>query len=158
MIPLAAERLASPESGEVRRVTFEHAVAGVILANTGILAAGLVVDGHEAAFEMAHTGFVGFFAVELALRLRAAGWRFLRKPLNAFDAAVIALSTLPVLGVDASLLRLARLARLVHLMRHISHLRLIRLVRVDAVLVAGVALALAAVFMGTAVLSLNPWI
>ncbi|MDT5366633.1 MAG: voltage-gated sodium channel [Mycobacterium sp.] len=138
--------------------TFEHAVAGVILANTGVLVAGLVVDGHELAFEVAHTSFVGFFGIELALRLRAGGWRFLRRPLNMFDTAVIAMSVLPVLGVDASLLRLARLARLVHLVRHISHLRLIRVVRVDAMLVAGVALALAAVFMGTAVLSLNPWI
>jgi hypothetical protein len=156
--PLAAERLPSPDLGEGRRVTFDHAVAGVIVANTGSLAAGLVVDGHESAFEMAHTGFVGFFAIELALRLRAGGWRFLRRPLNAFDTLVIVLSTLPVLGIDASLLRLARLARLVHLVRHISHLRLIRLLRVDAVLAAGVALALAAVFMGTAVLSLDPWI
>jgi hypothetical protein len=125
-VTAVAERLASPK-GEVRRVTFEHAVAGVIVANTAVLLAGLVVDGHESAFEMAHIGFLGFFAIELALRLRRAGWRFLRKPLNAFDTAVIVLSTLPVLGVDASLLRLARLARLVHLMRHLSHLRLIRL-------------------------------
>jgi Excalibur calcium-binding domain len=39
----------------------------------------------------------------------------------------IALSTMPVLGVDASLLRVARMARMVHLMRHASHLRLSRL-------------------------------
>ena len=69
-----------------------------------------------------------------------------------------ALSVTPWLGVDTSLLRLARLARLVHLMRHVSHLRLIRFFRVDAVVVAGAGLALAAVFMGTAVLSLNPLI
>jgi hypothetical protein len=36
-------------------------------------------------------------------------------------------SALPVLGVDASLLRVARLARMVHLLRHVSHLRLARL-------------------------------
>ena len=46
---------------------------------------------------------------------------------NCFDAAVIALSTMPILGVDASLLRVARMARMVHLMRHASHLRLSRL-------------------------------
>ena len=138
--------------------SFEHAVAAVIVVNVVLVVAALVVDGHESAFELAHSVVLAVFCVELAVRLRAGGWRFLRKPINAFDTLVIVLSTLPVLGIDASLLRLARLARLVHLVRHISHLRLIRLVRVDAVLVAGVALALAAVFMGTAVLSLNPWI
>jgi hypothetical protein len=108
-------------------VTFDHAVAGVILANTGVLLAGLMVDGQEHAFEIAHDGFLAFFLVELALRLWRGGWRLLRKPLNAFDAAVIAASCLPWLGVDASLLRVARLARVVHLARHISHLRLLPL-------------------------------
>jgi Ion transport protein len=115
----------SPNQAEGR--AFEHAVLGVIVANTAVLLAGLMVDDHEAAFEAAHDGFLGFFVVELALRLRAGGWRFLRKPLNAFDTGVIALSCLPVLGVDASLLRLARLARLLHLLRHLPHLRLLRL-------------------------------
>jgi voltage-gated sodium channel len=119
---LAEKTSASQAEGKA----FDYAVAGVIVANTAVLLAGLMVDGHEAAFETAHDGFLGFFAIELALRLRAGGWRFLRKPLNAFDTAVIGLSCLPVLGVDASLLRLARLARLVHLVRHVSHLRLIR--------------------------------
>jgi voltage-gated sodium channel len=68
-----------------------------------------------------------FFVVELALRLRASRWQFFRGKWNMFDATVIALSLMPVLGVEASLLRVARLARLVHFARHISHLRLIRL-------------------------------
>jgi hypothetical protein len=137
---------------------FEHAVAAVIVVNVVLVVAALVVDGHESAFELAHSVVLAVFCVELAVRLRAGGWRFLRKPLNAFDTAVIALSCMPVLGIDASLLRLARLARLVHLVRHISHLRLIRFLRVDAVVVAGAALAMAAVFMGSAGLGLNPWL
>lgn len=114
-----AERLASPK-GEVRRVTFEHAVAGVILANTAILLAGLMVDGHEEWFEIGHNACLAFFVFELALRLRASRWQW-----NVFDALVIALSLMPMLGVEAALLRVARLARLVHFARHISHLRLL---------------------------------
>jgi hypothetical protein len=91
------------------------------------LVAGLTVDGHEHAFEIVHDGFLAFFVAELALRLWRGGWRILRRPLNAFDAAVIAVSCMPLLGADASLLRVARLARLVHLVRHLSHLRLFRL-------------------------------
>jgi Ion transport protein len=108
-------------------VRFEHVAAGIIIGNTAILAAGLMIDGHEHAFEIAHNACLAFFVCELALRLRASRWQFFRGKWNCFDTAVIGLSCLPVLGVDASLLRLARLARLVHLVRHVSHLRLFRL-------------------------------
>jgi len=78
--------------------------------------------------EFVHNLVLAFFVVELAVRFRRAGWRrFFIGRWNCFDAAVIALSTMPVLGVDASLLRVARMARMVHLMRHASHLRLSRL-------------------------------
>ena len=78
--------------------------------------------------EFVHNLVLAFFVVELAVRFGRAGWRrFFIGRWNCFDAAVIALSTMPVLGVDASLLRVARMARMVHLMRHASHLRLSRL-------------------------------
>jgi uncharacterized membrane protein len=38
------------------KATFEHAVAGVIVANVALVIAGLVIDGHEHAFEAVHTG------------------------------------------------------------------------------------------------------
>jgi hypothetical protein len=121
-------------------MAFERTVTGVILANAGLVVAGLVLDGHEGLFEVAHDAILTVFVLELLLRLRAGGWRFLRRPLNAFDAMVIAVSCLPVLGVDASVLRLARLARLLHLARHLTHLtphvRLLRFLRVGAVPVA----------------------
>jgi Ion transport protein len=107
----------------------EHAVAGVIAVNAGVLVAGLMVDGHERLFETAHDVIVAFFVLKLLTRLVANGWRFFARPFNAFDAAVILVSALPLAGVDASLLRLARLARLVHFARHAAHLRLLRLLR-----------------------------
>ncbi len=107
----------------------ERAVAGVIAVNAGLLVAGLAVDGHERLFETVHDVIVAFFVLELLARLAANGWRFLARPFNAFDAAVILVSALPLAGVDASLLRLARLARLVHFARHAAHLRLLRTAR-----------------------------
>jgi voltage-gated sodium channel len=102
---------------------FDRVVLGVIVANAGVLVAGLAVDGHERLFDTVHDAIIAFFLLELLARLRAHGWRFPRRPLNAFDAAVILISAMPVLGVDASLLRLVRLMRLVHFARHASHLR-----------------------------------
>jgi ion transport protein len=65
-------------------------------------------------FEMLHNSILAFFVFELLVRLRQAGTRrFLMGRWNSFDTVVIALSFLPVLGVDASLLRVARMARLV---------------------------------------------
>ena len=101
----------------------ERAVAGVIAVNAGVLVAGLAVDGHEHLFDRAHDVIVAFFLLELLTRLAANGWRFFARPFNAFDAAVILVSALPLAGVDASLLRLARLARVVHFARHAAHLR-----------------------------------
>jgi hypothetical protein len=78
------------------------------LANAVVLVAASVVDGHERLFESVHDGIVALFVCELLARLRTHGWQFLRRPLSAFDAAVILVSAMPALGVDASLLRLAR--------------------------------------------------
>lgn len=107
------------------RVVFERIVAGAIIGNASLLLAGLALDGYEEWFELAHDGILGIFALELAVRLRVGGWGFLRRPLNVLDAAVIAVSFLPVLSVDAGLLRLVRAARLLHLAKHVApHLRL----------------------------------
>jgi voltage-gated sodium channel len=102
----------------------ERAVAGVIAVNAGLLVAGLVIDGHERLFETVHDVIVAFFVLELIARLRASGWRFLRRPVNAFDAAVILVSVMPLAGVDASL-RLARLARVLHFAKHAAQLRVL---------------------------------
>jgi Ion transport protein len=75
-----------------------------------------------------------FFAAELTVRLAVARLGFFRSPWGVFDAAVILLAFLPVLGDSITILRMARLARSAHLLRHVSHLRLWRVLRVDAVL------------------------
>jgi hypothetical protein len=110
---------------------FERVVAAAIIGNAGLLIAGLAVDGDEELLEHCHDAFVAFFAVELLIRLRH-GLGFFRSRWNCFDALVIVASCLPLLGLDAGLLRVARAARLIHLGRHMAHLlphlRLIRFI------------------------------
>jgi hypothetical protein len=123
-MPAVAARVMTAQ----RQTGFDQVVAGVIVLNTVVLVASLIVDGHERPFEFVHDLVLAFFVVELAVRFRRAGCRrFFTGRWNSFDTAVIACSFLPVLGLDASLLRVARLPRMVHLLRHASHLRLSRL-------------------------------
>ncbi|MGH3635677.1 MAG: ion transporter [Mycobacterium sp.] len=99
---------------------------GVIGLNVAVCATHLMIDGHDHTFETLEYAVLAFFAFELLVRLRAAKWNaatLLRRPLNAFDTVVIALSFLPALGAGLTLLRVARLARLLHLARHVSHLK-----------------------------------
>jgi hypothetical protein len=102
---------------------FERATLSAILANTVVLAWGWVDHAHALTFERIDTGFLVFFLIELVTRLRRAGWRWLRRPWNLFDATIILLALLPVVGDGITILRMARVAKLVHLGRHISHLR-----------------------------------
>lgn len=104
---------------------FECVVLAAVGVNAGVVVADSVIDGHDEVFETVHRVILALFVVELVARLRAGGWRYLRRPWHAFDAAVIVLSVLPVFGLDAALLRLCRLARLIHLGRHLSGLRII---------------------------------
>jgi hypothetical protein len=106
---------------------FEKLVLAAIVANTGVLVWGLLDHVHEKTIEPLHTGFLVFFCVELAVRVRTAGSlrQFVRSGWNIFDTVVIALSLMPVfvpVGGD-SWLRTARAARIVHSLRHTSHLR-----------------------------------
>lgn len=101
-------------------------MAGVVVVNATVVVAGLVVGGHERLFEMAHDVILAFFVLELFARIAVNGWRFFARPFNAFDAAVILVSALPLAGVDASLLRVARFARLVHCARHVASPKLLR--------------------------------
>ena len=64
--------------------------------------------------EMIDTACLGYFIVELAIRIVACGRRpadFFRNPWNIFDLIVILLAVLPGVRENATLLRLVRLAR-----------------------------------------------
>jgi len=103
---------------------FDRAVTVAIVADVVVLAAGLVVAGHEQLFEKVDLYILWFFAAELAFRLARARLGFFRSPWNTADAIIIVVALLPVTGGGIAVLRLARLlARSAHLLRHTSHLR-----------------------------------
>lgn len=141
-------------TGTAARV-FERVVVAAIAVNAVVVVAALAVDGHEEVFEHVHTAILGFFAVELCVHLRAHGWAWVRRPLNAFDVLLIAASVLPALGADAGVLRMARLARLAHLGKHVSGLRVLRILVGGGRLVP-VAAALTAVLLVVPVAHADP--
>jgi voltage-gated sodium channel len=104
---------------------FEAVVPAAILANSAVLGWGWIDHAHDVAAERIDTCFLVFFGVELAVRLRRAGWRWLAQPWNLFDAFIISLAFLPVIGDGITVVRLARAATLLHLGRHASHLRVV---------------------------------
>jgi hypothetical protein len=104
---------------------FQAAVPAVILANSVVLGWGWIDHAHDVAAERIDTCFLVFFAAELAVRLKRAGWRWLTQPWNLLDATIILMALLPVVGNGITILRLSRAARLLHLGRHTSHLRVV---------------------------------
>lgn len=107
---------------------FEHVVTAVIVANAALMVTGMLVDGHEAAFEKMDLAVLWFFAAELSVRLAMARLGFFHSLWNTVDLVVVVVALLPIAGGGIAVLRLARLARTGHLLRHVAHLRLARLV------------------------------
>jgi hypothetical protein len=108
----------------------EHAVTAIIVANSTMMLASLVVDGqvHE-LLEQVDVGCLWFFAAELSVRLAMARLGFFHSLWNTVDLVVVVVALLPMAGGGIAVLRLARLARTGHLLRHVSLLRLLRLFR-----------------------------
>jgi len=101
----------------------ERVTSGVIALNGVLLAVPLVGDlAVTELAERAESACLVWFVVELAVRFHRVGARrFCRSGWCWFDAVVILLAVLPMLGADATLLRmlrLSRMARLLHLGRH----------------------------------------
>jgi hypothetical protein len=89
-----------------------------IVANTVMWLYGLCDDTHEAVMERCHVALLALFVIEVVMLLHTQRLHYFTSPWSCFDLMVIVLSLLPMLGVDASVLRVARLARMVHLGRH----------------------------------------
>jgi hypothetical protein len=133
-------------------------MTAAIVLNTAVAAWGMFDSSHVELTEHVETGLLVLFGGELALRARS-DWR---SPGFAFDAVVIVLALLlpllSVLPLPATVLRIARIsriARLVHLGRHhFHHLSALRAIRLDATVVVGAILAVAAAYAGSSLLSL----
>ncbi|WP_344164914.1 ion transporter [Nocardiopsis rhodophaea] len=94
---------------------FQNAVITMIMLNGAVL--GLqTYDAHAdqftTLFVMAEHVFVGFFVVELLLKLCARGGVFFREPWNWFDVVVVGVSLIPATS-GFSVVRTLRLLRLI---------------------------------------------
>lgn len=98
-------------------------VLGVILANALILGAETMVEGPALGVLMAidHT-MLGFFVLELLLRIVAHGRRFFRDPWNVFDLLVVGVAVLPA-SESLSALRALRVLRVLRVITVVPSLR-----------------------------------
>ncbi|SPM43615.1 ion transporter, partial [Mycobacterium numidiamassiliense] len=110
-------------------VLFEHLVTAAIVANFVVLVASCVDKPREGLYEVAHLALLGFFCLELGMRLHRLGWslrRIARDRWLVFDGVIVAVALLPLTG-DLAFMRAARTARMLHTLRHVADLRLVPL-------------------------------
>ncbi|MEV0893274.1 ion transporter [Promicromonospora sp. NPDC050262] len=120
---------AAPRTGRERLRAFldqrwvTNLVLGVILANALVLGAETMVHGEalEVLRNIDHV-MLGFFVLELLLRLIAYGWRFFRDPWNVFDLLVVGVAVLPATE-SLSALRALRVLRVLRVISAVPALR-----------------------------------
>ncbi|MEU4365076.1 ion transporter [Promicromonospora sp. NPDC023987] len=102
---------------------FVNVVLAVILANALVLGAETMVDGAalDVLVAIDHT-MLGFFVLELLLRIVANGRRFFRDPWNLFDLAVVGIAVLPA-SESLSALRALRVLRVLRVITVVPSLR-----------------------------------
>ncbi|WP_371679866.1 ion transporter [Streptomyces sp. NBC_01276] len=113
--------------------SFGMAVFVVILLNAGLMGAETysgLADAHRRVLQLAETGCLTLFTLEMLLRLGAYADRpkaFFRDPWNIFDLLIVASAFLPFLRENTTVLRLLRLARVLRTARFLPHLRILLL-------------------------------
>ncbi|MFD7021536.1 ion transporter [Promicromonospora sukumoe] len=120
---------AVPRTGRERLRAFldqkwvTNLVLGVILANALVLGAETMVTGAalEVLIRIDHT-MLGFFVLELVLRMVAYGRKFFRDPWNVFDLLVVGVAVLPA-SESLSALRALRVLRVLRVITVVPSLR-----------------------------------
>ncbi|MGO4458984.1 ion transporter [Streptomyces sp. M-16] len=113
--------------------SFGMAVFVVILLNAGLMGAETysgLADAHRRVLQLAESGCLTLFTLEMLLRLGAYADRpkaFFRDPWNIFDLLIVASAFLPFLRENTTVLRLLRLARVLRTARFLPHLRILLL-------------------------------
>jgi len=110
---------------------FEALTLSVILANAIVLGIE-TYDGARAEYgrllEALNDAFLGYFAVEISIRVIAFGRRlpdFFRNGWNAFDFVVVAAAFVPGVRENATLLRVIRLLRVFRLVSVLPEMRVL---------------------------------
>jgi voltage-gated sodium channel len=102
---------------------FTHLVLGVILANALVLGAETMASGSVLeALHVVDQIMLGFFVVELVLRLFANGRRFFTDPWSVFDLLVVGVALIPASG-SLSALRALRVLRVLRVITVVPSLR-----------------------------------
>ena len=110
---------------------FTATVLAVIAANAVVLGAQTyegAVREYGDQLDLLNAVFLGFFVVELALRMAAHGsrpHRFFASGWNVFDLVVVAAAFTPGIRESSTLLRLARVVRVVRVIRLLPDLRVL---------------------------------
>lgn len=110
---------------------FQSLSSLAIVGNAVVLGLGTypsITTRHGDLLDAVDTVFIGFFVVELVLRLVSYGSRpqdFFRSGWNVFDFVVVTAAFIPGVRENITLLRLARLARVLRLVRVFPTLRII---------------------------------
>ena len=123
------------ESGRLWRVVesnwFTALVLVVIFANAivfGLQTYEGIERDHGDTLDLLNQIFLGFFVVEILLRMAAFGrrpWNFFRSGWNIFDFVVVGLAFVPGIRESSTLLRLARLMRVVRIIHVLPDLRIL---------------------------------
>ena len=104
---------------------FQMFIVGVIVVNAITLGAETSTVLH-AEFRPVLTTIdhlaLAIFAVELAARLYASGWRFFKDPWNVFDFVIVAVALIPTAG-PLSVLRSLRILRALRLVAMVPSMR-----------------------------------
>ena len=126
---------ASVERGRLWRLVesnwFTGAVLTVIFANAivfGLQTYPELEERYGGTLDLLNGICLGFFVVELILRIAAHGrrpWNFFRSGWNVFDFVVVGLAFVPGVRESSTLLRLARLLRVVRIIHVLPDLRIL---------------------------------
>ena len=115
-----------------RRIADSPRFEAVTLAVIGLNALVLGLETYEGVEDQAgdllgtlNAVFLGYFVVELTIKLIAHGVRFFRSPWNVFDFVVVGAAFLPGVRENATLLRIVRLLRVFRLITVMPELRVL---------------------------------
>ncbi|MER7013541.1 ion transporter [Saccharopolyspora sp. NPDC000359] len=109
----------------VEAPAFQRVIIAVILVNAvtlGCETSARLVASYGWLLHAVDRVALAVFAVELAARLHAHGWRFFRDPWNCFDAVIVGISLLPTTGTFG-VLRALRVLRVLRLISAVPNMR-----------------------------------
>ncbi|MCW5575951.1 MAG: ion transporter [Burkholderiales bacterium] len=103
----------------------QNLIIALILVNAAILGletSPAVMAGWGGLLMRLDQAILAVFAIELAIRILAHGWRFFRDPWSVFDFTVVAIALLPATGPFA-VLRALRVLRVLRLLTMVPDMR-----------------------------------